>query len=219
MQWRAAGLPLDGSLRGLDIGSGIGLLRDQVEARTAWTVDLVDVNVPALEAARVGRGRILCYDILEKRSDMAGRYDFALLFDVLEHIAETRPFLEAVLHHLRPGGYLLINVPAIPRLFSQYDAAANHQRRYSASSLRAELDGLGVEVSDVRYWGLTVVPLLAIRKWLVRNRTANGEVIRTGFHPPNPLVHAALRLLALAETTLLRRPWRGTSLLLAGRRL
>jgi SAM-dependent methyltransferase len=218
-QWREVGLALDRPQRVLDVGSGMGLLREQVEARTAWAVDLADLNVPALQAARNGRGRVLCYDVLEKRTDMGGAYDVVVLFDVLEHIVHTTPFLHAVAHHLRPGGHLLVNVPAGPRLFSQYDVAANHQRRYDAPSLRAEFDGLEMRIGDLRYWGLTMLPLLVFRKWLLSRRGADPSVIRTGFQPPTPLVHALLRAASRLETFLIRRPWRGTSLLLVANRL
>jgi 2-polyprenyl-3-methyl-5-hydroxy-6-metoxy-1,4-benzoquinol methylase len=50
--------------------------------------------------------------VLEKREEFRNQYDVAILFDVIEHIEPTRPFLEAVLFHLKPGGILLVNEPA-----------------------------------------------------------------------------------------------------------
>src|SRR5262245_36632129 len=68
-QFRQCGLPLDAPLRVLDVGGGKGVLRDQVEARTAWTVDLVELNRAALESAAPGRGRHLYYDVRDERPD------------------------------------------------------------------------------------------------------------------------------------------------------
>ncbi|HET9315946.1 MAG TPA: methyltransferase domain-containing protein [Vicinamibacteria bacterium] len=215
-QWRDARLPLDAPLRLLDVGGGRGVLRDQVEASTSWTVDLVELNQEALQQAEPGRGRHLYYDVRDKSSTLVGTYDGAILFDVIEHLEETRPVLEAVRDHLRPGGLLILNVPALQALFSAYDVAAGHFRRYDLTTLAAELPAADWEIVDARYWGLTLVPLLAVRKVLLRSPDA--ETIRRGFGPPSGFVHACLRALMRVETAAVRRPPVGSSLLLVARR-
>src|SRR6185436_2214640 len=183
------GLPLGRPLRVLDVGAGAGTLRDQLEACTEWTIDIADLNAPALRQARRGRGRTLCYNILAPDPVLLGRYDAVLLFDVLEHIAVTRPFVEAVVRHVRPGGHLIVNVPAGQWLFGAYDVAAGHVRRYDKTTLPAEFAGTDLEIRDVRYWGLSLVPLLAVRKLLVLAAASKDECVRHGFQPPNRLVH------------------------------
>ena len=217
-QARDVGLPLGRPLSVLDVGAGSGVLRDQLEARTEWTVDIADLNAPALRQARRGRGRTLCYNVLAPDPVLLGRYDAVLLFDVLEHIAETRPFVEAVVRHLRPGGHLLVNVPAGQWLFGPYDVAAGHVRRYDKVTLPAEFRGTELDIRDVRYWGLSLVPLLAMRKLLVRAAASKDDCVRHGFEPPNRLVHGVLRGLLRAETSVLHRPLLGSSVLLAGQR-
>jgi 2-polyprenyl-3-methyl-5-hydroxy-6-metoxy-1,4-benzoquinol methylase len=215
-QWRACGLPLDRPLRVLDVGGGRGVVRDQVEAATAWTVDLVELNLAALASAGPGRGRHLYYDVRDQAAELLGRYDVAILFDVIEHLEEPLPLLQAVGRHLRPDGHLLVNVPALQALFSAFDVASGHFRRYHRASLRAELAGEGWQLVDQRFWGLTLVPLLALRKALLRSPTA--ETIRRGFGPPSRLAHASLRALMKAETALLAQPPVGASLLMVARR-
>jgi SAM-dependent methyltransferase len=217
-QARSLGLPVEGRLRALDVGAGTGILRDQIEARAGWTVDIADVSARALARARPGRGRVLCYDVLEPAPELLGRYEVVLLFDVLEHIADPRPFVRALSRHLRPGGHLFVNVPAGPWLFAAYDAAAGHVRRYDRASLAAELATGDLELRDLRYWGLALVPLLLARKLLVRSAGSNGACVRRGFEPPGRLVHALLHAVLRAETSVLARPPLGASLLLAGRR-
>jgi SAM-dependent methyltransferase len=211
-QWRTCGLPLDRPWRVLDVGGGRGVVRDQVEAATSWTVDLVELNLAALEAAAPGRGRHLYYDVCDRAPELLGRYDAVMLFDVIEHLEDPQPVLEAVRQHLRPGGFLLLNVPALQSLFSAYDVAAGHFRRYDRSSLPAELKAPEWQVLDQRYWGLTLVPLLGLRKMMLRSATA--ETIRRGFGPPNRFAHLSLRTLMKAETGALSRPPVGTSVLL-----
>src|SRR2546427_930959 len=163
---RSLGIPIETGLRALEVGCGTGTLRDQLEAHTRWTVDGTDLHVEGLRRARPARGRTLCYDITERHAVFKAAYDLIILFDVLEHVEATGQFVDALLWHLRPGGYLLVNVPAIPALFSAYDVAVGHFRRYVPSSLRAEFGG-EIEVLEIRYWGLSLVPLLWIRKQIL----------------------------------------------------
>jgi 2-polyprenyl-3-methyl-5-hydroxy-6-metoxy-1,4-benzoquinol methylase len=217
-QIRETGLPIDQPLNVLEIGGGTGVLRDQLEASTSWIVDMTELNLEALRAARKGRGRNLYYDILEQRAAFVEAYDVVVLFDVLEHIEEPAPFLRAVLRHLKRGGHLLVNVPALNGLLSAYDRAARHFRRYDKRSLRAEFAGTDLVIQDLRYWGLTLVPLLMARKLAVRGGASSSATIRKGFQPPGRLTHGALRLLMRFETMACRHPPVGTSLLMAGRK-
>jgi len=226
MQWRlavalrllgAAGAPRDKPLLALDIGGGAGRFRQQLEAGTRWRVDLTDLNAEALKRAPQGRGRILYYDVTQPEPALVGRYDACFLFDVIEHVEEPRALLAAGLAHLRPGGHLLVNVPALPSLRSAYDDAAGHLRRYTRASLAAALSGLPGTPVDFRYWGLSLVPLLALRKLLAGSKP-DADTIRTGFEPPNPLVHRALKALKSAELALARNPPVGTSVMAVVRR-
>jgi SAM-dependent methyltransferase len=213
----AVGLPRGTPLRVLDVGGGTGVLRQQLEAETSWVIDITDLHPGATARALRGRGRNLAYDITQERPDMLGAYDVVLLFDVLEHVHGPAGFLASLARHLGPGGHLLLNVPAVRALFSGYDVAAGHLRRYQRPSLRREVQHAGFEVRDMRYWGLSLVPLLLLRKALLGRRTGPG-VIRSGFQPPRPWVNALLLGLMRAETSVLSGPPLGTSLLLAARK-
>jgi 2-polyprenyl-3-methyl-5-hydroxy-6-metoxy-1,4-benzoquinol methylase len=222
-RWRLAALlaaladariPLQAPLRVLEVGCGSGVLADQLERHTAWNVDGADLSMAALERCAPRRGEALYYDVTEERAELLGRYDVVVLFDVLEHLSAPREFLRSALAHLRPGGLLLVNVPALPALDSAYDRAAGHLRRYTRRTLATALDGLGLRMLSLRYWGLTLVPLLAARKVLLGR--GGPDVIRRGFRPPHRAVNAALVGLMHLETRLLRAPWLGTSVLYAG---
>jgi len=214
---RAAGIATDVPLRALEVGGGTGILRDQIEGHTSWVVDLTDLSVETLRLSRPGRGRRLYYDVREEQASLVGTYDVVILFDVLEHIEASRPFVGSVLRHLRPGGYLIVNVPALQSLFSTYDEAAGHVRRYDKRTLASEFEGSGLAVLDLRYWGLCLVPLLALRKLILRKHRQAATTIRTGFRPPGALAHALLRGFMRMEVALWSRPPIGTSLLLVGR--
>jgi len=217
-QIRDVGIPTARALTALEVGCGTGVLRDQLEAVTAWDVDITDLHLDALRCARRGRGRVLYYDILEQREGFVAAYDVVVLFDVLEHIDTTQPFIDAVLKHVKPGGFLLVNVPALGSLFSAYDRAAGHLRRYDKHALVAELAPSRLEIRDMRYWGLSMLPLLALRKLLLSRVGSGDAVIRTGFRPPGRVAHGLLKGVMRIETLVAGGgvPL-GSSLLLAGR--
>jgi SAM-dependent methyltransferase len=217
-QLRALGLPLDAPWRGLDVGCGHGVLRRQVEAATAWTVDGADVDRAVLDRNRVDRGETLLYDIRERNPELHERYEFVLLFDVLEHLPEPRAFLEAIADHLVPGGWLYVNVPALPRLASTFDRVVGHLRRYDRDMLDAEFAGLPFVTRDVRYWGFPMLPYLVYRKLAAPPQTETERVIEQGLTPPAAWMDRWIRIVAGLEARWLSRPPVGTSLLLAAQK-
>ncbi|HTK78630.1 MAG TPA: class I SAM-dependent methyltransferase [Gemmataceae bacterium] len=71
------------------------------------------------------------------------RFDCILYIDVLEHIEADRAELEAAAKHLKPGGTLIVLCPAHPMLYTEFDRAIGHYRRYTKAMYRAiEPDGL-----------------------------------------------------------------------------
>jgi hypothetical protein len=65
------------------------------------------------------------------------RYDAILYIDVLEHIEDDRGELARAMTLLKDGGYLVVLAPAHQSLYSEFDRAIGHFRRYDASSLTA----------------------------------------------------------------------------------
>jgi len=227
-QWRArvartlidrVGLPADQPLKVLDIGCGTGITCQQLARQTRWTFDGVDLNVDALRKCDLGPGRILYYDILEERRDLAAAYDVIILFDTLEHIEHTQPFLKAVFHHLKPGGVLLTNVPALMGLFGIYDKVAGHYRRYTTATLAREFTAFDVTVLDQLYWGFTMVPLLWLRERVLSDAMGDDAVIQKGFVPPHPVVHSLLKAVMKVETAIVKRPPLGSLVMNAVRKL
>jgi len=226
MEWRlavalrlfnACGLALDRPLCALDIGGGAGRFRDQIERATEWRTDVTDINLSALRIARPARGRTLYYDVTQADPQLLGSYDVAFLFDVIEHVQGPEGLLRAAIEHLRPGGHLFLNVPAIQSLYSAYDAVQGHVRRYSTTSLAAEFDWLPCQLDNVYYWGISLVPLLGLRR-LVVGRKPSARTYRLGFQPPRPIVNWALKALMRVELALCARPPLGTSVMAVVRR-
>lgn len=215
---RALPLPTNLPLRALEVGCGTGLLRRQIETSTAWIVDGADLNPAALEQNVGGRGRTLLYNIQEASPEFTLAYDVVILFDVLEHIDDTESFLRAAFLHLRPGGWMLVNVPALDWLYSNYDRSVGHLRRYSKRSLEDEFTSRQFgKVELIRYWGLLLVPLAIARRVVLAFLTDRKAIVKTGFRPPNRITERILLGMMAIEGALPSVQPLGTSVLAAVR--
>lgn len=221
MEWRVRvflaqlhrlGIPSDLPWKGLDIGCGQGILINQLERRTSWIIDGAELNRPAIESACLTRGRRMVYDINDQHLSLKEHYDFLILFDIVEHLSSPSDFLISAAYHLKPGGHIFINVPALPALRSVYDDVLGHLRRYTKPMAALEATAAGLCTIDARYWGISMLPLLWLRK-LTLKPDVTAEVVRKGFSPPSFWIHSALRGMMRIETSLWPHPPVGTSLM------
>jgi 2-polyprenyl-3-methyl-5-hydroxy-6-metoxy-1,4-benzoquinol methylase len=194
-----------------EIGCGNGLVQRQVEDHYGKAVTGFDLNEYALKQNLSTGSRLCCYDIHEQLPALHQSFDLMFLFDVLEHLPEETRFLNAVLYHLAPQGKLIINVPAGQWAFSAYDKAAGHFRRYSIEHLREVAHRSNLQIQSWTYWGLPLVPTLAIRKlWLI-GRHDQSKTISSGFGFRSLAINHLLSLLSRCE--ILPQKRLGTSLM------
>lgn len=196
----------------LEVGCGHGVVRGQLERAYGCPVDGCDVNLSALSLAPSGRGGLYVYDIHQRRPEWREHFGTIFLLDTLEHIPEPTPFLESLAWHLRQGGMLAINVPALQSLYSRYDEVAGHVKRYNRYRLRSELATAGFTLPRSAYWGGSLLPVAAARKAMLRFISPE-RVIERGFQPGSAWTDGFLRLLMAIETGLPFSPPLGTSLL------
>jgi SAM-dependent methyltransferase len=84
--------------------------------------------------------------------------DAALALDVLEHTDDLASVRE-IERVLKPGGFVVVMVPALPWLWSARDVEAGHRRRYTRRALSALLDRAGLEVVELRFYRCLLPPL------------------------------------------------------------
>lgn len=171
-------------------GSGLGL---EAATRRGLPVEPLDLNRTELRT------------VLRDPPDM-----FAML-DVLEHLPEPVDALRAVRHASRPGGVLMLTVPALPMLWSSWDERLGHYRRYTAATLRADLRAAGWQVRGMQYLFFGMVLPAVLR----RMRSGDARQGDPGFPPLPASANAVLRALTKAEARLGRLLPLGTSLVAA----
>jgi hypothetical protein len=75
----------------------------------------------------------------------------AVAYNVLEHIADDVGAVRAMARLVRPGGAVVILVPAFPSAMSRFDVAIGHHRRYTRRTLRQTLTDAGLDIELLRY--------------------------------------------------------------------
>jgi SAM-dependent methyltransferase len=143
----------------LEVGAGIGgnlpPLAVAAAGRTRrWVALEPDAELAATAAARLAAGEMPAgVDVRVGTLATLGqdqRFDTILYLDVLEHIERDADELVAAARHLLPGGHLVVLVPAHAWLYSPFDAAIGHHRRYGRRSLQAVAPA-GLERVELRY--------------------------------------------------------------------
>lgn len=153
------------AIRVLDAGCGTGGNLRCLEGGSAIGIDVSDL---ALRLARGRTGRPLVRGSLAALPFRDGSFDVVLCTDVLYHarVTDDRAALRELFRVLRPGGSLVVNVPAFEILRSAHDRAVHTARRYRRGLLRERLIEAGFAPERIVYWnGLLFLPAFLWRRW------------------------------------------------------
>jgi SAM-dependent methyltransferase len=203
----------------LEVGCGTGDVLQQLERACArGLVTGMDIHAEALEFARQ---RTSCRVVVGDANQPPFGADFALvgMFDVLEHLEDDAQVLKRTYDLLQPGGALLLTVPADPSLWSYFDEASGHVRRYDAVDLGGKLRDAGFEVEYL-------TPFMRVMEPIMRGYRRAAPRLNRAQDPSGdlriiPVINDVLYWLLRRETVPIRRRQRlggGTSLLAIGRR-
>lgn len=201
----------------LDVGCGNGILGKQILRYYGVTAIGCDLDQDQLISISSGYEQLYFYDIHQREAQLENHFSTILLMDVLEHIEDRARFLNSVSFHLSPCGRLIINVPALQIFYSHYDRLVGHLRRYSINSLKHEMESAGFQVESAGYWGMTLIPLLVIRKLLLYF-TKDHDAIKLGFQPKSLFIARLLDQLRKLETGLFSLAPIGSSIILIAKK-
>ena len=146
-------------LRVAEVGAGMGnfsefILNKDITRLYAFEPSL---NMYQVLDARIGdnsRTRVFNGTFEANCSDLRGAMDSVMYINVLEHIEDDRRELELARDALKPGGHLLIFVPALSWLYSNYDQKIGHHRRYHKRTLIDKIKRAELEIVDIKYFDL-----------------------------------------------------------------
>jgi len=148
--------------RTMEIGTGIGTISKLIldDAEELILVEPSAHLTEYLPPSIADNDKVFIYnETLEQRlPQMADRScDTIIMVNVLEHIEDDGSALEALHRVLKPGGHLLLFVPALQSLYSELDRKHGHFRRYHLAPLAYKLNAYGFKIQDKRYFDLAGV--------------------------------------------------------------
>jgi 2-polyprenyl-3-methyl-5-hydroxy-6-metoxy-1,4-benzoquinol methylase len=186
-------LGLPANARILEVGSGTGANLDLLaEFGTVVGLEMTAQAIALAHQHCAERGKVT---LLEGRcpDDLAllgERFDLICLFDVLEHIERDEDCLARLKSLLKPGGKLMLTVPAYPWMWGPHDVHVHHQRRYTRASLIACCGGAGLAVRWVSHFNTLLFPLAVLERFREKLTRRRGGATQTPAAALNALLGA-----------------------------
>lgn len=183
----------------LDVGCGTGKnLESLKKFGEIWGID------NSLEAIKFCKKRGLENIKLASASETlfkSNSFDAVTMLDVLEHTDDKKALTE-IYRILSPGGIVIITVPAYQWLWSRWDEALHHKRRYSKESLKSILKDCSFIPVKISYlYSFLIVPALVVR---VVKSLFNPKKYPSDFQLSSSMLNLLLGKVAAAELTFVK---------------
>jgi len=210
-------------LRYAEIGCGTGFVLAAVAERfPAWSVHGYDIHAEAVAFSRQRAPRATVEQADLHHLPAGAPLDMIGAFDVIEHLDDDLGALRSLHRRLRPGGHLVLTVPQHPGLWSPYDEAAKHRRRYRRAEMRRRLTEAGFTVRHLSSFVTVLWPALWLRRRALRRLSPEQAAQQTqaDLAPSqgvNLLGRAAMWPDEMAARLGLPLPWGGSLLAVAVR--
>jgi len=165
----------------LEIGAGHGTFTEMLAAE-ADRVVASDISQRCVSRLRERFSGAESVQIMHGSVDSAaalGPFDSVVLINVLEHIEDDDGTLRELRGRLlRPGGRVILWVPAFSFLYSDFDRKIGHYRRYTKAGLRAQLCDAGYQVQDIRYVNAVGAAAWLVLARLLHRTPTNGTPVK-----------------------------------------
>ena len=160
----------------------------------------LDEEVRGVAEQRLGR-QVMNAPLPELAGVPERHYDLIGAFDVIEHIDDDRAALASVASRLKPGGKMVMTVPAHQWMWSAHDVVNHHKRRYSRAALRALIEASPLRLQAMGYFNSLLFPVAMAERLSSKVRGKDEADLSI---PPAP-INAALERIFAAERHLVGR--------------
>ena len=181
-------------------------------AGLAWLVSLagpqgrvVGLDSDPSHATELPPGADYVVGKLEERPLAGSAFDLVLALDVLEHLDDDAAGLREAVRLIKPGGMLILTVPALPSLWGKQDEVSHHRRRYTRRMLYDTFERAALSRPAVSYFNTFLLPPIAAIRWL-RRLQGGSQATRSDFEDNHPgPVNQVLTAIFSAERHLIQR--------------
>jgi SAM-dependent methyltransferase len=188
--------------RVLEIGCGTG--HNLAMLGEFGSVDALELDDEARAVAEQRLGKSVMSAPLPELAGVPERhYDLIGAFDVIEHIDDDQAALASIAARLKPGGKLVVTVPAHQWMWSAHDVVNHHKRRYSKRALRALVQGSSLKLERSGYFNSLLFPLAVAERLSSKLRGKDDADLSL---PPRLLNAALERVFALERHLVARLP-------------
>ena len=202
----------------VEVGCGMGAMACRLAAAyeyRGYEPDRRSFETAEHRLDEFGRGEVLN----EPLPDAPDRqFDILCAFEVLEHIEDDSMAMKKWVRWIKPGGSVILSVPANPRRFAVGDAAVGHFRRYDKERLTAVMNDAGLAVTGLSAWGMPIGYLIeGTRNMILAAGKETGPIeertAKSGrLYQPIGRVTGRFRELAMRPFTIAQRPFVNTDL-------
>jgi len=182
----------------LDVGCGTGVLMQDLSIYgESWGMDC---SLIVLNYCRKRGNRFLKKaDLEEKLPFKNDFFEVVTCLDVLEHIKNEKSALKELFRIIKPGGLLVITVPAFPKLWTYWDEKNGHKRRYLLKELKVKLRKEGFKVVKASYFNVSIlIPVILVR-WLKSFLGRQPKKMPTDFIDMPKIINSLLIVIANFE--------------------
>lgn len=167
--------------RVLDVGCGTGAMLGQL-SKTTQPVGL-DVNPEALKMTKSRAGFDLVQGSGSQLPFSANQFDAVVGLDVFEHIEDHEEAFAEAFRVLKPGGYLILSVPAFKSLWGPHDVALHHFRRYRVQEMALFLSTSGFTVVKKSYSVFFLFPAVVLVRIFEKRKKGSARASLPDFPP------------------------------------
>jgi SAM-dependent methyltransferase len=166
----------------LEVGLGHGNYRKQLDK----SISYIGIDIDPISVANAPKfsdsDKFICADIAKPDFThlVPGGLDSVVCINVIEHIEDDQAAVSNLVSVLRPGGYVLLFVPAFEMLYNDLDSLAGHYRRYNLSDLKRLAERAGAQAHKCYYFnpvgGLGWFANKFVRHESLNEDSVNGQI-------------------------------------------
>ena len=158
----------------LDVASGTGAVLTELQ-KLGWAGG-VDFSPLAMEFCRDRGLPNLMVGNAETLPVRSSEFDAVVSLDTLEHVPDDEAAVSEIARVLKPGGVLILNVPAFKWLWGPHDVALMHQRRYTKRQIRELLERHGLKLEKLSYSVFLLFPVVILLRTFDKFRWGPAKV-------------------------------------------